>query len=68
MILDDTFTYDGPENSPGSAVTIHAGSLSVNQTYQLLVSMISNTNSTAQLHAYLTVGVVNSEPPLIVVG
>lgn len=58
----------GPNNSSRSSVTITAGSLTPNQTYQFVVYMINRRNSSLQATGYVIVKVEYTKPQLIAVG
>lgn len=52
--------------SPRSAVTIVAGSLTSNQTYQFMVQLSNRQNATRQAFGYLLVRVEDTRPFMIV--
>ena len=49
-------------------MTILAGSLLSNQTYQMMVRMQNRQNSTDQAKGYLLVRFVDSQPSLVAIG
>jgi hypothetical protein len=55
-------------NSMKSSLTILAGSLQSNQTYQFMVYMENRQNSSIQATGYLLVEVVDIRPQMIAIG
>jgi hypothetical protein len=62
------FQYNNSSDSPQSSVTILAGSLAPDQTYQFRVMMTHHRNSSFQVGGFLTVKVEHTNPSLIVIG
>jgi len=58
----------GRSTSPNSSVTILAGSLASNQTYQFRVLMKNRQNSSFQADGYVLVNIQDSDSQLIEVG
>lgn len=57
----------GSTDWPGSSVTILAGSLTPNQTYQFVVYMVNRKNSSFQATGYVIVKVEDTEPQLVAI-
>ncbi len=55
-------------NSIESSLTILAGSLQSNRTYQFMVQMANRQNSAIQATGYVLVNVVDSRPQMILIG
>ncbi len=55
-------------NSIESSLTILAGSLQSNRTYQFMVHMENRRNSVLQTIGYLLVNVEDTHPPMIIIG
>lgn len=64
---DTPWQYGGMVASPKSRLTILAGSLRSNRTYQLMVLMESRLNSSIRATAYSLVSVKDGHPPTIVI-
>jgi hypothetical protein len=60
--------YDGTSASLKSSLTIFAGSLLSNRTYQLMVYIQNRQNSLLQATGYLLVQVVDTQSQMIVIG
>ncbi|CAF3897839.1 unnamed protein product [Rotaria sordida] len=60
--------YDGVTLAPESSVTILAGSLSPNRTYQFMVHMENRQNSSLQATGYVLVKVEETRPQMIAIG
>ncbi len=58
----------GSTGSLKSSVTILAGSLASNQTYQFVVNMVNQQNSSVQATGYLLVQVEDRISPMIIIG
>ena len=58
----------GGVKSSASSMTILAGSLVSNQTYQMMVRMQNRQNSTGQAKGFLLVRVQDNQPQLVVIG
>jgi len=58
----------GSNVSPKSSVTILAGSLASNQTYQFVVDMVNRQNSSIQATGYVLVKVQDKIAPMIAIG
>ncbi|CAF3751894.1 unnamed protein product, partial [Rotaria sp. Silwood1] len=63
-----TLHYTNSSISPKSSITILAGSLQANRTYQFLVYMENRRNSSIQATGYLLVKIEETRPQLIAVG
>ncbi len=55
-------------NSIESSLTILAGSLQSNRTYQFMVQMENRRNSSLQATGYVLVNVVDTRPQMILIG
>jgi len=55
-------------NSIESSLTILAGSLQSNRTYQFMVQMANRQNSAIQATGYVLVNVVDTRPQMILIG
>ena len=60
--------YRGGVLSPQSSLTLVAGSLASNQTYQLMVQMENRENSSDRAVGYVVVRVENEQSQLITIG
>jgi len=60
--------YGGTPTSPKSSLTILAGSLLSNRTYQFMVSIQNRQNSLLQGTGYLLVQIVDTQSQMIVIG
>ena len=60
--------YGGGVLSPQSSLTLVAGSLASNQTYQLMVQMENRENSSDRAVGYVVVRVENKQSQLITIG
>ncbi|CAF1640812.1 unnamed protein product, partial [Adineta ricciae] len=60
--------FENSTDSPNSSLTILAGSLQQNQTYQFLVILENKINSSIQMTGYLLVQIVTTTPPFIALG
>ncbi len=55
-------------NSIESSLTILAGSLQSNRTYQFMVQMENRRNSSLQATGYVLVNVVDTRPQMVLIG
>ncbi len=62
------FKYDGVALSPKSSLTILAGSLKSNQTYQFQVSVENRQNSSIKSIGYVLIKVEDTYSQMIVIG
>ncbi len=62
------FKYDGVALSPKSSLTILAGSLKSNQTYQFQVSIENRQNSSIKSIGYVLIKVEDTYSQMIVIG
>jgi hypothetical protein len=60
--------YGGTSASLKSSLTIFAGSLLSNQTYQFMVSIQNRQNSLLQATGYLLVQIVDTQSQMIIIG
>jgi len=60
--------YDGVTLSPKSSLTILAGSLKSNQTYQFQISIESRQNSSIKTTGYLLVKIEDTYSQMIIIG
>ncbi len=68
MFSEDNQTAWKYDNSIKSSLTILAGSLQSNRTYQFMVYMESRRNASIQATGFLLVEVEDTRPQLIVIG
>lgn len=59
--------YGGTTSATKSSLTLYAGSLAVNQTYQFRVVMQNRVNPSIQATGYLLVYVDTSNSPMIII-
>ena len=59
--------FSGRNNSIKSSLTILAGSLTSNQTYQFMVRMGNRINASLQATGYVLVRVEDTQPHLVVI-
>ena len=62
------WVYNGVALSPKSSLTILAGSLQSNRTYQFMTYMENRRNSSVQATGYVLVRVENTRPQMIIIG
>ena len=55
-------------NSIGSSLTVLAGSLQSNRTYQFMVQMTNRRNSSVQATGYVLVKIDDTQPQIIAIG
>jgi len=60
--------YDGTAASSKSSLTIFAGSLLSNRTYQFMVFIQNRQNSLLEATSYLLVQIVDTQSQMIVIG
>ncbi len=60
--------YDGVSLLSKSSMTIFAGSLKSNRTYEFMVQMENRRNSSIQATGYVLVKVLDTRSPMIVIG
>ena len=63
-----TLSYGGGTRSPNSSLTLLAGSLAANETYQLMVILESRRNPSIRATGYLLVQVEATQHQLVVIG
>ncbi|CAF1090184.1 unnamed protein product [Adineta ricciae] len=68
LINQTSFTYDGVLLSHRSSMSIYAGSMSPNKTYQFIVSMQNRQNSSIQITGSALVKIENSPTKRIIIG
>ncbi|CAF1272127.1 unnamed protein product [Adineta ricciae] len=68
LINQTLFTYDGVPLSHRSSISIHAGSMSPDKTYQFIVSMQNQQNSSIQITGSALVKLVNFPTKRIIIG
>jgi hypothetical protein len=65
---ETSLNYDGVVLSPKSSVTIFAGSLKSNETYQFMVYIENRQNSSIQTRGYVLVKVEDTDQQMIFIG
>ena len=62
------WNYTGVKLAPESSVTILAGSLQLNRTYQFLLQMINRQDASLQVTGYVLAEIKDSNRPMIAMG